>query len=327
MKRSSSFGAGKIICLIIAIIILLFSIFQIFQTIEFSLLPTFSPETSSRTLEYNGNKYLPDNNVITVLLMGIDNEGEVEDSGSYRNTGLADFICLLAFDIKDKTCTILHLNRDTMTEINTIAVGGGSAGTINAQLALSHSYGNGLQESCINTKSAVSNLLYNIVISNYISVNMDGISILNDFVGGVPVTVQDDFSEIDPSLIKGETVTLNGKQALNFIRSRSGVSNQTNIERMNRQQQYMNAFYQKLSEKISEDKNSVSEIFNELDPYMVTDCNTGILSSFSDKILEYSFSGINSIEGETINGDDGVEFYPDAESLKKTVIEMFFIPE
>lgn len=327
MRKLSSLGRAKLICLVIAAAVFLFSVFRIAIWLEDSLSPEVAPGTSSRVLTFNGRNYIPDSNVLSVLFMGIDENGEVEDSGYYRNDGLADFIAVLAFDTKDKTCTVLHINRDTMTEINVIGLGGQSAGTTTAQLALSHSYGNGLQESCINTKSAVSSLLKNIVISNYVSLNMGGIPILNDFVGGVPVTVEDDFSAVDPTLIQGETVTLTGTQALNFIQARSGVSDQTNLSRMKRQQQYMNSFYMQLTNKIAEDKDALSSAFDKIDPYLVTDCSTGVLSSFQDKMLEYAFNGIVYIDGDTVAGENGVEFYPDKDDLTQKVIDIFYMPE
>ena len=327
MRKLSSLGKTKIICLIIAAIVFLFAVFQIGSYIESSLLPTVEPGSSSRTLEYNGQKYIPNSNVISVLLLGIDQDGEVRDSGYYRNDGLADFIAVFAFNTREKTCTVLQINRDTMTDINVIGLGGKNAGTTYAQIALSHSYGNGLEDSCINTKSAVSSLLKNIFISNYISLNMDGMALLNDYVGGVQVTVKDDFSQVDSSLIQGETITLTGEQALTYIRSRSGVSDQTNLSRMSRQQEYMQSFYSQLTKKISESSDSISEIFNTLDPYLVTDCNTGVLSTFGDRILEYDFSGVVTISGETTIGEDGIEFYADDDDLTQKVINIFYTPE
>lgn len=52
---------------------------------------------------------------------------------------------------------------------------------------------------------------------------MDGIVEMNDLLGGVTVTVEDDFSQVDSSLVMGKRVTLTGQQALTFVRSRRGV--------------------------------------------------------------------------------------------------------
>lgn len=48
----------------------------------------------------------------------------------------------------------------------------------------------------------------------YVAMNMDGISELNDLAGGVTVTLEDDFSSIDPAMTKGTTLTLPGGKTL-----------------------------------------------------------------------------------------------------------------
>mgnify|MGYP000585160404 FL=1 len=68
---------------------------------------------------------------------------------------------------------------------------------------------------------------------------MDAVPILNDLLGGVEVTVLDDFSGIDDTLIKGETVTLHGDHALTYVRERYGLEDSSNSTRMVRQRQYM----------------------------------------------------------------------------------------
>lgn len=51
------------------------------------------------------------------------------------------------------------------------------------------------------------------MIDGYAMVNVGAVSVVNDMVGGVTVTIEDDFSEVDPTLKMGETVTLMGEQA------------------------------------------------------------------------------------------------------------------
>ena len=72
-------------------------------------------------------------------------------------------------------------------------------------------------------------------------VNMSAIEVVNDMVGGVTVTIEDDFPDSD-TLIKGQTVTLHGKDAERFIRERKTVADGLNENRMSRQAQYEEAF-------------------------------------------------------------------------------------
>ena len=60
------------------------------------------------------------------------------------------------------------------------------------------------------------------------------------------VKVTSDFSAVDPALTEGKTITMNGEQALEFIRTRKDVDDQTNLARMGRQRQFLTAFEEKL---------------------------------------------------------------------------------
>ena len=66
---------------------------------------------------------------------------------------------------------------------------------------------------------------------------MTAIRVLNDLVGGVSVTMEEDGTQIDPAFVKGATVRLSGSQAEAFVRARMGLENDTNLARMQRQRQ------------------------------------------------------------------------------------------
>ena len=108
--------------------------------------------TSTKTIERNGVKYFPRQDITTFLIMGIDKEGKVESGDSYNNDGEADVVVVVVVDETNECYDILCLNRDTMVDIPVLGVGGRPAGTVNAQLALSHTYGSGLKDSCENTE-------------------------------------------------------------------------------------------------------------------------------------------------------------------------------
>lgn len=81
-------------------------------------------------IEKDGQWYAPKSNQETMLIVGVDKTEPLEDSKSYNNDGQADFLLLAIFDTKEEKTTILHLNRDLMTEIPVLGVTGQQAGTI-----------------------------------------------------------------------------------------------------------------------------------------------------------------------------------------------------
>ena len=212
-KRQNLKNAAYFAVILILVLVFLISGLRILESTVFSQDST-QETTGRKTIIRDGIEYFPRQDITVLLVMGIDMEGPVEDSGYHRNEGSADMVALMIFDETGKDCSILYLNRDTMLNMPVLGIDGRPAGTSFAQLALSHTYGNGLETSCENTKKAVSDFLYGIQIDYYISMHMDAIALLNDAVGGVTVHVTEDFSKVDPSIPMGR-VTLRGKQAMN----------------------------------------------------------------------------------------------------------------
>ena len=259
--------------------------------------------------------------------MGLDKFSDEVDSSSYDNDQQADFLMLFVLDNQNKTCKAIHINRDTMVEMDVLGVAGQKVGTTTQQIALSHTYGNGQNVSCRNTTKAVSNLLDGIDVTHYLSVTMDAVPVFNDLVGGVTVEVLDDFTGIDDTLVKGEKVTLMGDKALTYVRNRYGLENSTNSNRMIRQKQYIEELYRITREKTKSDENFVLTAWQELSQYAVSDCYEQDLLRIYEKISGYEYLGTVNIEGKSLVGESFMEFYPDEEKLEKLVLEMFYISE
>lgn len=275
-------------------------------------------------LEYNGVDYVVDEAVETFLVIGLDKFDGATSSDSYNNDQQADFLMLLIFNNTENKYTALHINRDTIANINVLGVAGNKVGTVRKQIALSHTYGNGRDVSCHNTADAVSDLLMGAKIDHYMSLKMDSVMIFNDLVGGVEVTVLDDFTGIDNSLVKGERVTLMGKQALNYVRSRYGLDDSTNNARMERQQQYLRSLYDKTMEMAKDDEEFVVNASLEMSEYMITDRSVTQLQELARKMTEYDFVGIEKIDGNIRIGNDHVEFIPDEADVKRLVVDLFY---
>ena len=273
----------------------------------------------------DGKWYAKRKNIETVLLIGLDKfEDAVPDDSGYVNNQQSDFLFLLLLDHENKTYTSLHINRDSMAEIQRIGVDGRKVDTITAQLALAHTYGSGKEDSCKNTVSAVSGYLYGTQIDHYISLTMDAVADVNDMVGGVTVTVLDDFTPVDKSLVKGTDVTLAGSQALTYVRARGGLEDSSNVRRMERQRQYLHALHRQVEKKMAESDDFLLSAILDISPYLVSDCTINQLADIGNSMLEYSGGDIRTIEGEAVKGEKYMEFYADEDALRDTVLELFY---
>ena len=284
-------------------------------------------ETSDGTIEYNGIKYVPKGNIETFLVLGLDKYEGSSGADSYNNDKQADFLMLFIFDNDAKKYTAIQINRDTMVDINVLGVAGNKIDTVYGQIALSHTYGNGKDLSCHNVANSISSLMMGISVNHYISLTLDAVPVVNDLVGGVTVEVLDDFTGIDDSLVKGETVVLKGDQALTYVQTRQGLEDSSNTTRMKRQQQYIKALHDAFNECAAADDAFIVDASLKISGYMVSDRSVTQLQVLAQKLTEYEFLGIENIAGESVVGNKFMEFYPNKEEIKKMVIELFYTPK
>ena len=262
-----------------------------------------------------------------VLVLGIDQYGPVQDSGYYSNTGAADMAMLLIFDETNERCDVLYLNRDTMLEMPVLGIGGRQAGTYYGQLALSHTYGSGLEDSAENSRDTISDFLYGLRIDHYVAMNMDAIAILNDAVGGVTVNITEDFSQVDSTIGMGQ-VTLMGQQAINFVRTRKDVGDQLNLSRIERQQDYVDSFVDAFRVKQeAEGESFILNAYEAVSPYLVTDCSANAISGMINRYGAYAINEVVTPEGENVMGEEYYEFYVDEEALDALILRLFYAPK
>ncbi len=270
---------------------------------------------------YNGKEYTVNEDIETFLVLGLDAYDHTEGTGGKR----ADFVMLFVIDNASRSYTALQIDRDTVVEMKKLDITGNKVvGTVKGQLALAHTYGNGKERSCRNVADAVSNLLLGVSVDHYVSVTMDAVPVYNDYIGGVTLEVMDDFTGIDDSLVKGKTVTLMGDSVLNYVGARQGLEEPTNTRRMERQRQYLKALYEKtrtLDNSLS--VNAVSKVAE----YLVSDCSVNKLQGIFEKVSAYTLNDLVTLQGESAVKDGYIEVYPDADGLKATVAELFYIPK
>ena len=282
------------------------------------------PQETAETMEVDGVTYRRRTDLTTILVMGIDHDSEVEAEGSYQG-GRADFQRLIVIDSKDKTVRQLKIDRDTMAEVTVLGMLGNPVGTTQMQISLAHGFGDGKEESCGYARDAVSRLLQGENIDFYLAMSLDGISVLNDLAGGVTVTLEDDFSAIDPAMTKGTTLTLQGDQAETYVRSRRSIGVGTNEARMARQESYIRQLSVQLDEKLQKDQNFAVDAYDALQPYLTTSMAKGQLVGEAWAAKDYTRLDTIKPDGTYQVGEDGfMEFYPDADALQQAVLQLFY---
>lgn len=280
------------------------------------------------TIKYNGQKYRYNEDMINMLLIGVDTSGVVgeNESSTEEPTGQADTIVLAAMNNKSKKITLIPVNRDTMTEISIYDIYGKFVQKQKEQIALSYNYGDGGESSAKLTRDAVANLFYGLPIHGYFAINTSAISVINDMVGGVEVTLLDDFTNVDPSYVKGANVLLKGSFAETYVRGRMGVGDGTNEGRMERQKQYITALASKMMGAVKGDLTLPVSIYQTITDYMVTDISVDEVSYLASQAVSYSLSDdlIRSIPGSSEKVDVYMQFQVDEKAFYELILDVFY---
>ena len=281
------------------------------------------PVVNTSVVEYNGENYVPKKDIETFLVIGIDRKDTADE---VDKTVQADFLMLFVLDKNTEKTTAIHINRDTMTNVNRLDIAGNTIGTEMKQIALAYNYAYSDEGSvnCRNTADAVSGLLRGVKVNHYLSLTMEAVPVLNDLVGGVQVTVLDDFTGIDDTLVKGKDVVLRGEQALLYVQARGSLENTTNLERMKRQRQYVEALSKAATARLESDSEFALHVADKLGAYVEYDSTEYRLQEFAKRFDRYDFLGVRTIEGTAATGKEYIEFYPDTEALQQLVMELFY---
>jgi LCP family protein required for cell wall assembly len=299
---------------------------------------TEDEELEDNQILYNGKKYALNEDLITILVMGIDKETvydiggqswSADENGEYAG-GQADALFLMLINPHDENVYVIAINRNSMVDVDVFDEEGNYEGRYIKQVALQHGYGDGKEESCERQVKTVSRMFHNVPINDYVAISMDAIPELNDLLGGIEVEVLDDivYPEYDMNLHQGETVTLYGEQAYWYVRLRNEAVFNSNELRLQRQKQYLTTFAAKAKKEASLDIRVAVNLYQTAQKYMVTDIDLTSFTYLATEALGYDFDVENmySLEGETVQGNNFEEFYVDDEALQQLIVDLFYEP-
>lgn len=279
---------------------------------------------NSDIVEYKGETYKYNDHLSNYLFLGIDTREAVDTYQSQADAGQADAIFLVSMDRATEKIKVLFIPRDSMTRIEVFNPYGQSLGETTDHLNIQYAFGDGKEKSCELMKTAVSDMLDGLPIQGYCSMNMDGISVITDFVGGIQLTIPDDsLADVNPEYKKGAVVDITGETAEQFVRYRDIDKTQSALVRQERQKTFLQALVQKAQEKAGEDAGFVTGLYDSVKSYTVTNMGNDIFA----KLLAASQNGITDTEtvpGEGTHGENFDEYHIDEDALSDLIISMFY---
>lgn len=269
---------------------------------------------------YKGEKYTYNKDLKTILFLGIDKNQDDVDPEFTGTAGRSDCMILFLVNTKDKTAQMVSIPRESMTDVEIYSVDGQYLGMVNEQITLQYSYGDGGKKSCWLAKKTLSKMLKDIPIDAYMSMELDGIAAVTDLIGGVTITVPEDYTSIDPSFKQGETLNLKGELAEKYVRKRDITVFASNEGRMERQNQFIRALVPQMKEKFSSD---IQSLLDATTNYITTDMDADEMQTFmtcslTDQTL--------TIPGERISTGDNSpeEYHLDEDALMQMIVELCY---
>ena len=279
---------------------------------------------------YNGVAYEYNQNVTAILVVGVDKK-DIQEQSVYGQNGQADTLFLATLDTKTGDIHLIPLSRETMVDVDQYAVDGTYMGVEKTQLCLAYAYAANGEEGCENVVRSVSRLLYGVPINSYVAIDMDGVQVLTDTIGGVTVTALESVPHPRKGYNiteKGKKVTLDGQNALTYLRHRDSDP-EANTRRMSRFRQFFSAFITKAGGNLKKDISLLPRYYNTASPYLITD----ITLSKMTYLVGCALSGSNwkdpayhAIKGEAVAGEEHNEFYADTASAYEAVLAAFYTP-
>lgn len=302
----------------------------LFQGYGSLTLQTASDQTESatqdgKTVVYNGKKYVFNEDVTSVLFMGVD-KTNLTKSGTVGKNGQADAIFILAIDTKTGKTTIIPVVRDTMADVDVYSADGNYIASKKEQVCLAYAYGDGGRLSCENTAKAVSRLYYGLPINSYAAIDLNALEILTAQVGGVELQALETLKMSQRTVTQGQQITLKGKDAVDYIQMRNKETVDSSLLRLRRQQQFIMAFSNKAVAATKKDITTPVKMYQAASGSMVTNIDLAKVSYFASLVVggtDFSVS-MQKIAGEMKMGESYAEYYMDETAAYQTVLDVFY---
>ena len=273
------------------------------------------------TVKYKGDDYVYNDNVVSVMFEGIDDESGI----GVTDRSCSDANFLLSLDTQTNDATVTVIPRDAMCEVEIID--GNTSFTSKTNLCLAYAQDADKKTCAKNVANSVSKILGDMPIKYYYALNVHAIEVLADAVGGVKVKALQSIP--GTSIQKGQKVALKGSEAYSYVQYRDITVDESALDRQKRQKQFLEALFAK-AKGLSVTK--LVKLVGTVNDYSVTNIGASELTYLAGVFLA---GGKGSVQINTITGTTKSKVYEedglaheyvvlDKNSVKKAKIAAFY---
>lgn len=243
-------------------------------------------DDGGNTVRYKDKTYKYKKDTINILFMGVDRESDQENRTEIGNKYNADVIIVMSIDTKTNEVKLVNVPRDIITDVSVYSKTGGFTGIEKLPIAESYAYGKSEQECCLNTLDSVRRIFYYIPINAYLSMEIDGIPVVNDEVGGIDVKSPEDVYYGKKLVFKkGEKYHLEGKMANDFVRLRNQETADANLRRNERQKIYLTELMKKMISHSKSDITAPVKLYRAAEDYCCTNITINGITYLATELM------------------------------------------
>ncbi|MEG2360930.1 MAG: LCP family protein [Christensenella sp.] len=211
------------------------------------------PEKKQPTemIDINGQTYGKNPDTISILMLGIDWDGSEEKD---KTGARSDMVMLCTIDVQNSNISFLSIPRDTRTKVHYCDKKTFEPIDKTCVTKINHAYvlggGNdpkkhGADNAMLATKELIEcEGQLNIPVDYYVSIDLEHLSGLADALGGVEVTLEQDYPDIGS---KGDVVNLQGNDVRLYLQNRKQMTG-GEMDRQRHEQTFMMAIAKKVKD-------------------------------------------------------------------------------
>ena len=340
MKKPVKVLTVFLVVLIIVAGIVVYAFYNKYQNISENPLAAFNEENATASLDlasghigsekeqntgnitYNGIEYAPNEDVVNILLLGIDWDETRTDMG-WRS----DMNMLCTVDFAAGTMTLTSIPRDTRANVYHVDGDGNITSEGLDKINAAYSYGHGPdQYGAQNAMRCISEFLsldgeYYVPIDYYISIDLAGVPKFASALDGIKLVLDVDFPGIGN---KGDTVVLDEENSRAYLENRKQVGGE--LVRVSHEQQYLIAVAKKIKDKGA--VASAPSLYTNFLKFMNTNLSVDQVVAAAQVLDDIN---IDDLTIQTIGGDfdyiDSLSYFiPDMDDVQSKIINLMYTP-
>ena len=273
-----------------------------------------------QTIDYAGQSYSLNEDVVTILFIGHDNDA---DTSNGVKANEADAVMALALDTSSGKMTAIGIPRDTMCLVDQY-VQGEFAGTVREQLCLAYGYGDTSEHASENVVKSARSIMCNIPIKYYYTIDEAAVAELNDAIGGVSLVPLQTIPRTN--IVEGQETVLLGKSAHDYVQYRNTSDINSSKDRLARETQYIKAFVDQAFDSPNGAAKKMTSLLSIISDYSTTNISASEMTYLTNTMAPSISDGIDvvTLEGTMSQNGHYVEMNLDENSLYKVILDTYY---